>query len=242
MSIIIGRKDNDYGHMHVTVSGAKNSALPILLSTLLVEGRSIIDNSPVSIIDLIAVINILKSMGMLIDVQNETIEIFNPGKLNAKLSSSNVKSTRYSILLIPILLKLFGTANLSFPGGCDIGYRPIDIHIDGLRTFGVDFSNNSHQIECRVINDGKGEYLLRYPSVTATQSLILFSVLGRKKRLIYNCAREPEVQDLVGYLNACGAKIRGAGTNLIEIQGVKKLYGANWRLIPDRIEIGTFSF
>lgn len=242
MSVIItGQEYDNIGDNIVRISGAKNSVLPILISTLLIRGQTVIKNAPVNIRDILATIQIVQSMGVTAGINGTSVEISNSGIISSKIPASIVKKTRYSILLLPILLKLFGRVNLCYPGGCDIGKRPIDIHIEGLRAFGVKCLAKPDIIECCIINYGRDKFVLRYPSVTATQVLILFSVLGKKNRLLINCAKEPEIEDFANFLNACGAKISGAGTERIEIQGVNRLSGIKWRLIPDRIEIGTYS-
>lgn len=238
---IVGRDFLNHADTHINIDGAKNSVLPIALATLLVSGTTRIPNAPTEILDLRAAAEILRSFGLDARTTQSSLEITNTGPTRS-IKAKGITDIRYSVLLVPILLRLFGSANVELPGGCNIGSRPIDIHLDGLRALGADCSIEGTQIIGKVTHAGADSYTLRYPSVTATESLILYAALGNSNRTIRNCATDPEVKDLTDFLIACGARIDGSGTSTVMIEGVKRLTGVEWKLIPDRIEVGTFAF
>lgn len=224
------------------ISGAKNSVLPIALATLLVSGTTILENVPSTIGDLASVHSILELCGMTVTKRHRTMTITKSNIKQVLLPMTVFKKTRYSALLLSVFLRCFGFAQIYHPGGCSLGCkRPLDIYVDGLSAFGACVDVSTSQMRATLRNERYGTFSLRYPSVVATEGLMLFSVIGNGTRILENSAREPEVQDLAEFLNFCGARIDGAGTNRIVIEGVNELRGVRWELIPDRIEAGTFA-
>ncbi len=223
----------------VELESAKNAVLPLLAGSILTDEQVVIKNCP-KIQDVINMVKILRGLGVLVQFENNDLII------NAKnLSSHNIpielgKELRSSIFMLGSLLSRAGKANISYPGGCDIGLRPIDIHISALKSMGVKVKEESDEIACSVKKiKGKAIYL-DFPSVGATENIMLSAVLAEGKTEIRNPAREPEIVDLMNFLNSMGAKIYGAGTSTILIEGVKRLHGTEYTPITDRIEAGTF--
>ena len=223
----------------VKVDSAKNSVLPIIAATILTNEEVAIKNCP-KILDVINMVKILESLGarceffcddLIIDAKN--IDSFT-------IPCTLTKELRSSIFLLGALLSRLKRAEISYPGGCDIGKRPIDIHVDALKSLGVEINEDEDKIFCRYRKNHGGKIRLKFPSVGATENVILASVFSKGKTEIHNCAKEPEIVDLMCFLNSMGAKIYGAGTSTILIEGVEKLHGTTFRPIPDRIEAGTF--
>lgn len=224
----------------VTISGAKNATLPILAGALLSEGEVRIGNVP-HLRDVTTTIELLGRMGvsvtihdpMDVEVNASTITEFNaPYDL--------VKTMRASILVLGPLLARFGQADVSLPGGCAIGARPVDMHVKGLRALGADVEINDGYIRARADRLRGGHVFFDMVSVTGTENLLMAAVLADGETVLENAAREPEIQDLAGFLTSMGAQIEGAGTNRIVVQGVPSLGGTTYRIQPDRIEAGTF--
>lgn len=237
---VLGRQSARSGI--VDISGAKNSIMPIAMASLLVDGEIVLRNVPQNLADLAAARAILEHLGVHVEIRNRVMHLSTTSREYDAVPESLAKGTRYSSLLLGVMLRLFGRADVAMPGGCRIGGgRPLDIHYDGMRAFGAEFSIANDRVTATLPRDEGGTFRLRFPSVGATQNMILFSVLGAHRRVIQNCAREPEIEDLIGFLNACGARITGAGTSEIVIEGVESLHGTDWTIIPDRIEAGTFA-
>ena len=224
----------------VRISGAKNAALPILAATLLAEDPMVIGNIP-HLRDITTTMELLGRMGvkLLVDekmrVEVDASEIkhpFAPYEL--------VKTMRASILVLGPLLARCGEADVSLPGGCAIGSRPVDLHIEGLRAMGAEISVDGGYIKARAGRLKGVRLVLDIVTVTGTENLMMAATLAHGVTVIENAAREPEVVDLANCLNAMGAKVRGAGTTTIEIEGVKSLRGTQYDVLPDRIETGTF--
>jgi len=225
----------------ITISGAKNATLPIIAATLLVDEPVTIANVPY-LQDVTTFMELLGRMGvqllvdeqMKIQVDPRTIKKFSaPYEL--------VKTMRASILVLGPLLARYGQAEVSLPGGCAIGSRPVDIHLRGMQAMGADIKVNNGYIKARVKKRLKGAHLLLDTvTVTGTENLMMMAVLAEGQTVIKNAAREPEVVDLANFLNQCGARIQGAGTHTITIDGVKHLSGGEYRVLPDRIEAGTY--
>ncbi len=225
----------------IRISGAKNAALPILMSTLLADGVSYINNVP-NLNDVVTTLELLRCLGASVtfdqkgQVQTDRTDV-NPYKAPYDL----VKTMRASILVLGPLLARSGKADVSLPGGCAIGSRPVDLHIKGLRAMGARIEVNDGYIKARAENGLKGaKIFMDTISVGATENILMAATLAKGTSIIENAAREPEVIDLANCLISMGAKIEGAGTDIIRVQGVEKLQGAKHCVQPDRIETGTY--
>jgi len=224
----------------VRIAGAKNAALPILAATLLAEGKVTLSNVP-HLRDITTTMELLGRMGVRLTVgermcieadASEVTSFFAPYEL--------VKTMRASILVLGPLLARFGRADVSLPGGCAIGARPVNLHIDGLRAMGADVHVEGGYIRARAGRLRGARLLLDLVTVTGTENLMMAASLAQGETVIENAAREPEVTDLADFLNGMGARIEGAGTDTIHIQGVDRLDGTGYRVLPDRIETGTY--
>lgn len=222
----------------ISLSSAKNSFLPILAGTILSEEEIILKNCP-NYIDILNMTEILKSLGA--DVKNDGDNLIVNQKFVDKnfIPSNLTERLRSSIFTLGALLGRFREAKVAYPGGCDIGLRPIDLHLKGLRDLGVKITETHGFINCDAKNLKGGTVYLDFPSVGATENLMMAGVLSKGKTTILNPAKEPEIVDLQNFLNTLGAKISGAGTNTIVVEGVKKLHGGVFTPIPDRILGGT---
>ena len=225
----------------VSISGAKNSALPILSATLLTDQPVTISNVP-HLHDITTTIELLGLMGSRITVNERMhIEIDNAQINNFFAPYELVKTMRASILVLGPLLARYGKADVSLPGGCAIGSRPVNIHLQGLIAMGADITTDSGYIRAETKGRLKGAHLtLDIVTVTGTENLMMAATLADGLTIIENAAREPEVKDLANCLNKMGAKISGAGTDHIEIEGVESLHGTEHEILPDRIETGTY--
>ncbi len=227
----------------VRVSGAKNAALPAMAAAILTEEPVILENIP-DVRDIQTERNLLVSMGAEVELgygrahHRTTICCKNLAKPEAAYEL--VKTMRASTLVLGPLVARMGRARVSLPGGCAIGARPIDLHIKGLEKLGATITQEHGFIEATAERLKGGQIVLDKITVTGTEDLMMAATLAEGETLIENCAREPEVSDLAALLNKMGARIEGAGTSTIRIQGVSKLHGARHRIIPDRIEAGTF--
>jgi len=226
---------------NIAISGSKNSSLPILASTLLVDEPLIIKNVP-NLTDVSFMIKILESLSSKIEFKNSRCKIKNGKPKSLKVSYDLVRKMRASFLVIGPLLAKYGYAEISMPGGCAIGTRPIDIHIEGLSKMGAKFIVKDGYVMGKVKGKLNGcEIKLNKVSVGATENLVMAAVLARGKTIIKNAAREPEVVDLINFLIKMGAKICGHGTRTITIEGEKELHGCEYDVMPDRIEAGTYA-
>lgn len=223
------------------VSGAKNAALPILASTLLLSEPVIISNVP-HLRDVTTTMALLSDMGVeLIFDEKLNIEVDPRNIRNYTAPYELVKTMRASILVLGPLLARFGEAKVSLPGGCAIGSRPINIHLEGLKAMGAKISVRAGYIYAKVKGRLQGTTIaLDKVTVNGTENLMMAATLAEGKTVLCNAAREPEVVDTANFLNAMGAKITGAGTDTIEIEGVEKLHGGSYKIMPDRIEAGTY--
>ncbi|MFH1612494.1 MAG: UDP-N-acetylglucosamine 1-carboxyvinyltransferase [bacterium] len=224
----------------VEISGSKNSALPIMAATLLTSGTSILDNIP-WLKDIEIMKNIIESLGCSVEKKNHKLKINTSNLQKYVVPYELVKMMRASfVLLAPILVKL-GKVEISLPGGCAIGTRPVDIHLSGLEKLGAKIELKKGYIA--VSGKLKGaEITLSYPSVGATENLIMAASLADGKTIIKNAAQEPEIIDLANFLKKMGAIIHNAGQKTIEIEGIKELKPVKHTIIPDRIEAATFIF
>lgn len=224
----------------VTISGAKNAALPILFAALLADGKSTFNNVP-RLRDIGTTEALLQTLGAQVQWQNEQL-IIDGATVNKTLAPYElVKQMRASVLALGPLIARFGEAQVSLPGGCAIGARPVDIHIQGLERMGATIKVENGYINASVEGRLKGaEIFMEMVSVGATENLLMAATLADGKTVLENAAREPEIADLAACLTAMGAKISGVGTSRIEVEGVEKLHGCEHRILPDRIETGTF--
>ena len=225
----------------IYASGAKNSALPILAASLLADSPLKVGNLP-HLNDVTTMLELLGSMGvevMLSDQMEVQVDTSNIKNLNARYEL--VKTMRASILVLGPLLAKFQQATVALPGGCAIGSRPVNLHIDAMRAMGAEVNIEEGNIKASVAGRLKGAKILFEPvSVTGTENVIMAATLAEGITIIENAAREPEVIDLANCLIAMGADIKGAGTDVITIQGVERLEGASFSVMPDRVEVGTY--
>jgi len=224
----------------VRISGAKNAVLPIMTATLLADGPVTISNVP-HLHDVTTTLELLGRMGvdLVVDERmNITIDARSITSFSAPYEL--VKTMRSSILVLGPLLSRFGQADVSLPGGCAIGSRPVNLHIKGLQALGARIEVENGTIKARVERLKGTRLVMDLVTVTGTENLMMAAALARGTTLIENAAREPEVVDLADCLIAMGARIEGAGTDTIEIEGVDELHGTHYSVLPDRIESGTF--
>ncbi|SDM71744.1 UDP-N-acetylglucosamine 1-carboxyvinyltransferase [Acetanaerobacterium elongatum] len=224
----------------IRVQGAKNSALPILAASIMCTGSSVIENCP-CLSDIDAARNIIDYLGCTTEVAGDVITIHTGGLSRSDIPTHLMREMRSSIVFLGAILARTGRARISYPGGCELGPRPIDLHIYGLRQLGAEIAEDHGYIDCTIPNGLKGAHInLSFPSVGATENVMIAATLAKGETSIANAAREPEIVDLANYLNACGAKIKGAGESTIFIEGVKELTGTHHAVIPDRIAAATF--
>jgi len=225
----------------IYASGAKNSALPILAASLLADSPLKVGNLP-HLNDVTTMLELLGSMGvdvMLSDEMEVQVDTSSIHNLNARYEL--VKTMRASILVLGPLLAKFGQATVALPGGCAIGSRPVNLHIEAMRAMGAEIDIEEGNIKAKVNGRLKGAKIIFEPvSVTGTENVIMAASLADGVTVIENAAREPEVVDLANCLTAMGANIQGAGTDIITIEGVEKLEGASFSVMPDRVEVGTY--
>lgn len=237
---LIEKSNNIKGDIYI--EGSKNSCLPILAGAILSNGKTIINRVPF-LSDINVMCSLLQDIGISVnkDIKNRKIEIDTKNIVNKEVSYELVKKIRASFLLSGALLARFGKASIQMPGGCAIGLRPIDLHLKGFRALGATITQNYGVIDIEAKNGLIGtEIYLDFPSVGATENIIMASVLAKGETIISNCATEPEIIDLIEFLNKMGAKIEGGGTETIKIKGVESLDSCSHTIIPDRIEAGTF--
>lgn len=224
----------------VEVQGAKNAVLPILAASVLNKGESIIHNIP-DLKDVNTMIKILQSIGCDIKKEEKTLIINSKSIHTNEVPEYLVREMRSSIILLGSILAKHKQAKFSYPGGCDIGLRPIDLHLKSLRELGADVTESHGYIYCKA-NTLKGSHIqLDYPSVGATENIMLAASLAEGITTIRNAAKEPEIKDLENFLNKMGCKVSGAGTNTIIINGVKEPKDVEYAIMPDRIVAGTLA-
>ena len=223
----------------VKISGSKNAALPIIAASILNAGKTTLYNVP-NIHDTQMMFEILKNLGGKVEKKNNKIIIDTSKIKKYEISEDLMRQMRSSVILAGSLIGKYQKAIFSYPGGCAIGTRPIDLHLKGFEKLGINITKNYGNISC-ICDKIVGEKIdLDFPSVGATENIMLASCLGEGTTQINNAAREPEIIDLQNFLNKMGAKIQGAGSNKIQIEGVKKLNDVSYNIMPDRIETGTF--
>ncbi|QDP00315.1 UDP-N-acetylglucosamine 1-carboxyvinyltransferase [Thalassotalea sp. PS06] len=228
-------------HGDVTISGAKNAALPILFATILAESPLQVSNVP-RLNDINTTLKLLAELGAKVDWSSHNSVAIDASNINNCLAPYElVKTMRASILVLGPLLARFGHAEVSLPGGCAIGARPVDLHIQGLKAMGAEITVENGYIIARKEGRLQGaRFFMDAVSVTGTENLMMAAALAEGTTVIENAAREPEIVDLANFLNLMGAKVSGAGTDTLTIEGVEALQGADYPVMPDRIETGTF--
>ncbi len=225
----------------VDIGGSKNAALPILASTVICGREYLLDNIP-DIEDVRDMLDILKIMGCTVQY-DKGVALIDTRNLNThQVPERLVRKIRSSIILMGAILQRTGNVEIAYPGGCEIGLRPIDLHLKGLRKLGVEIYERSGFLIGSVREPHGCEIMLDYPSVGATENIMLFAVGIPGRTVIYNPAREPEIADLQNFLNVCGYRVEGAGTGIIEIEGknIENTDTVEYKIISDRIEAGTY--
>ena len=228
-------------HGEVTISGAKNAVLPIIVGALLAEDITVLHDVP-KLSDVATIKEVLEILGAKITFENLTMTIDSRDLNNWDAPYNYVQKMRASVLIMGPLLARLGKAKISMPGGCAIGTRPIDLHLKGLEALGADIQINHGDMNA-VVPGGKlkgNRIYLDFPSVGATEHIMMAATTAEGTTVIENAAEEPEIVDLANFLNSMGANVRGAGTNVIKIEGVEKLHGTTYTIIPDRIEAGSY--
>ncbi len=223
----------------VKLQSAKNSVLPLLAASVLTEKQVTIREVP-RISDVLCMAQILRELGAKAEFNGGDVTIDSSNASNHEISSALTKELRSSVFMLGSLLTRFHRALIAYPGGCDIGLRPIDLHLSALKRLGVKIKERDGFIFCECDRLRGAEIVLDFPSVGATENILLASVKAEGRTILQGAAKEPEIVDLQNFLNAMGAKVRGAGTDVIEIEGVKTLGGVTYKPMKDRIEAGTF--
>lgn len=229
-------------HGAVRIEAAKNAVLPALAAAILSEGEVVLNGVP-PLHDVFTISQLLLRLGVSLHTEQPgRVRIRSGGGLRCEAPYELVRRMRASVLVMGPLLARLGKARVSLPGGCAIGNRPIDLHLKGFQALGAEIGIRHGFVEAEAGPRGLtgARVYLDYPSHTATENVMMAAVLARGTTWIENAALEPEVADLAAFLNAMGARITGAGTRVIEVEGVERLHGAEWTCIPDRIEAGTY--
>jgi UDP-N-acetylglucosamine 1-carboxyvinyltransferase len=224
----------------IKLQGAKNSALPILAATLLINNKSVIHNCP-NLSDVDAAIKILVKLGCVCVRDDNTVIVDSSDAANFEVGRELAGEMRSSIVFLGAIISRMGKAIISSPGGCELGPRPIDMHLTALKQLGVTVREENGILTCNAVNGLVGsEIYLRFPSVGATQNIIIASCLARGNTVIHGAAAEPEISDLADFLNSAGARIKGAGSDTVYIEGVSNLRSVEHTVISDRIVAATY--
>jgi UDP-N-acetylglucosamine 1-carboxyvinyltransferase len=222
----------------VQVSGSKNAALPILAAACMLDGKSMIRNVP-NLTDITTIVRMLRTLGMNAEYANHTVKISAKNPLKHLIPYELVTKMRASFFIAGPILAKTGFVKIPMPGGCAIGSRPVDIHLKGFEALGANIQIEHGFIDIKAKKLRGGPVFFSFPSVGATENVMMAAALAEGTTRLENAAREPEIEDLANFLNMAGARIKGAGTDVIEIEGVQKLNGIEYSVIPDRIEAGT---
>jgi UDP-N-acetylglucosamine 1-carboxyvinyltransferase len=225
------------GEVHV--SGAKNAVLKLMAASLMTDQECIIRNVP-NIKDVKTMMDILRNIGAKVELSADGVMRIQARELSWEAPDASAREMRASIQVMGPLLARLGKARLSHPGGCDLGARPVDLHLAGFRKMGAVIQEEYGHITGQSVRLRGQEIYLDYPSVGATENLMMAAVLAEGNTVVRNAAKEPEIIEVQNFLNCMGARVRGAGTDTIKVQGVRELGGADHTVIPDRIEAGTF--
>ncbi len=223
----------------VKISGAKNAILPILAATVITGGESVIDNCP-EIKDVSLTLEILKSLGCTVTAGGEKVAVNSANLSSVMVPPQFMNKMRSSVIFMGAVLAREGEAGCSYPGGCEIGARPINIHLDAFRRLGVVIDEEGSYMRCRLEKYKGGSVILDFPSVGATENIMMLASRMKEPTKIINAACEPEIEDLQNFLNSMGAKISGAGTKIITVEPTEFLHPVHRSVIPDRIEAATF--
>lgn len=223
----------------IKIKGAKNSVLTLLAACVLADGVIVLHDCP-HITDVDTMLEILKKLGCKIVRNGDDVTVDSRDVSCGKIPCELASELRSSVFILGPLLSRLKKAKVAYPGGCDIGLRPIDIHLAGLRELGVKITEKHGYINCDSSFAKSNDIILDLPSVGATENLVMTCVFLDGVSIIRNCAKEPEIVDLQNFLNAMGANVSGAGTGVIKVEGVKKLHGTEYTPIPDRIVAGTY--
>lgn len=223
----------------ITIHGAKNSALPLLAATLLAADVSVMDNCP-KLADVSASTAILKHLGCLVTRDGDAVAVDATHLRGAEVPDDLMRQMRSSIVFLGAILARCGEATLTYPGGCELGPRPIDLHLLALRRLGVTVEETGGGMRCTATHLRGADITLPFPSVGATENVLLAACTADGTTVLRNAAREPEIADLCAYLNACGARIAGGDSGTLVIEGVARLHGGHHRVMADRIEAATY--
>lgn len=223
----------------IEVQGAKNAVLPVLAAAILNGKENIIKNCPI-LRDVEIMVHILEEVGCKVKNEGKVLVVDSSGINKFEIPEQPVREMRSSIILMGAMLARYNKVVICYPGGCEIGPRPIDLHLKGLRSLGANITETHGYIVCETEQLIGNDIHLDYPSVGATENIMLAAVMAKGDTYIRNAAKEPEIVDLQNYLNSMGAKVYGAGSNIVKIEGVKELHAAEHEIIPDRIVSGTY--
>ena len=223
----------------LSVQGAKNSVLPILAATLLTKGQVLLEGCP-RLRDVDASARILRALGCEVHWEGDALAVDTAGLDRDTISNELMREMRSSVIFLGAILARCGSASLSSPGGCELGPRPIDLHLAGLRQMGAVIEDVGGMLRCEAPRLRGCEIVLGFPSVGATENLMLAACGAEGTTVISNAAREPEIVDLQSFLTACGASVTGAGTSTVTVEGGRALHGCAYRIMPDRIVAATY--
>ena len=223
----------------IKLQGAKNSVLPILAATVMCEGECVIENCP-DIVDVEITLQILEHLGCVTERNNDVLRIDATNIKNNFIPLSLMQKMRSSVIFLGAIIARMKSAQCSYPGGCELGARPINLHLKAFKTLGIEAVEDGGYINCDGRNFKSANVHLDFPSVGATENVMLASCLGKGTTRITNAAREPEIVELQDFLNKCGAKIKGGGSSTIVISAVNKLSAVQYKIMPDRIVAGTY--
>ena len=238
MAKIIVKKSNPLKG-NVRIDGAKNAVLPIIAATLLVKGKSVLHEVP-DLTDVHVISDLIRHLGAEVEYKDKTLTVDASNLTTCEAPYELVRKMRASFFVMGPLLARFNQTKISMPGGCSIGTRPIDLHLKGFKALGADIIMDHGFVEAKADKLVGSKLYLDFPSVGATENIMMAAVLAEGTTIIENAAEEPEIVDLANFLNEMGADVKGAGTNTIRIKGVKELKGTEHDVIPDRIEAATY--